>query len=362
LISPELSPSHALADLGFRPSFAEQLDRLERPDLVPARIAADGQNAWHLLGCRAPIGELSGRLRNELEGTARPAVGDWVAVADSEDRTIIHHVLDRRTAMIRRASGPALKSQVIAANVDVFGVVTSANHDLNVRRIERYLSVIWESGAVPVIVLNKVDLVNDVAPMLAEIESVAMAVPIVRVSARTGAGLEELRSYVGRGTTVALVGSSGVGKSSLINRLLGREAQQVNAIRDDDARGRHTTTRRELIVLPDGGVLVDTPGMRELGLVEDGGGVDTTFTDIAAIADTCRFADCQHESEPGCAVREALVLGTVAPERWESYRKLQREAAAFEARQDPVLAAERRREWKVITKAMRAQSKVTRKP
>jgi ribosome biogenesis GTPase / thiamine phosphate phosphatase len=360
LISPELGLS--LVDLGFRPFFAEQLERLARPDLVPARIAADGQNAWHLVGCRAAVGELSGRLRNELVGINRPAVGDWVAVADGDERAIIHHVFERKTAMVRRAAFTTIKSQMIGANVDVFCVVTSANHDLNVRRIERYLAAIWDSGATPVIVLNKVDLVDDVAPMLDEIEAVALAVPIVQVSALTGTGLDGLRSHVGKGTTVALIGSSGVGKSSLINRLLGRETQQVKAVRDDDARGRHTTTRRELIVLPDGGVLIDTPGMRELGLTEDGGGVDATFADIAAIIEACRFFDCRHESEPGCALREALAVGAIAPERWESYRKLQREVAAFEARQDPVLAAERRREWKVITKAMRAQSKVTRKP
>jgi ribosome biogenesis GTPase len=351
-----------LAELGFRPFFASQLAALYRSDLVPARIAADGQSVWHLLGCRAPIGELSGRLRGELEGIARPVVGDWVAVADGDDRAIIHHVLDRRTAMIRRAAGPALKSQVIAANVDVFGVVTSANHDLNPRRLERYLAVIWESGATPVIVLNKVDLVASVAPLLAEIETIAFGVPVAQVSALTGQGLDELRAYLGPGTTLAMVGSSGVGKSSLINRLLGRQAQQVNAIRDDDARGRHTTTRRELLLLPEGGVLVDTPGMRELGLIEDSGGVDATFADVAALTDQCRFADCRHESEPGCAIREALATGAISHDRWESYRKLQREIAAIEARRDPVLAAERRREWKVITKAMRAQSRVTKKP
>lgn len=363
MISPELSPSLALAlaDLGFRPFFAEQLQRLERSDLVPARVAADGQGVWHLAGCRAPVGELSGRLRNELVGVYRPAVGDWVAVADSDERAIIHHVCERRTVMVRRAAISTVKSQVIGANVDVFCVVTSANNDLNVRRIERYLAAIWDSGATPVIVLNKVDLVDDVVPMIDEIEAVALAVPIVRVSALTGAGLDGLRSHVGKGTTVAFVGSSGVGKSSLINRLLGRETQQVKAIRDDDARGRHTTTRRELIVMPDGGVLVDTPGMRELGLTEDGGGVDATFADIAEIVSRCRFADCRHESEPGCAVREALAVGVIAQERWQSYRKLRREVAFFEARQDPMLAAERRRKWKVISRAMRANSKMSRK-
>ena len=352
----------SLADLGFCPFFATLIAELHRPDLVPARIAADGQSAWHLAGCRASIGELSGRLRHELVGTARPVVGDWVAVADDEERAIIHHLLERRTALIRRAAFSTVQSQVIAANLDLICIVTSANRDLNPRRIERYLTAIWESGATPVIALNKVDLADDTRPMVEAIEAVALAVPMVRVSALTGVGLDELRSFLSPGTTVGFVGSSGVGKSSLVNRLLGREAQPVQAIRDDDARGRHTTTRRELIVLPTGGLLIDTPGMRELGLTEDGGGFDAAFADIAGLAADCRFADCRHETEPGCAVREALASGTLDPARWDSYRKLQREIAAFEARQDPVLAAERRREWKVINKSLKARSRISGKP
>jgi ribosome biogenesis GTPase len=352
----------SLDDLGFRPFFATLVAELHRPDLVPARIAADGQSAWHLAGCRATVGELSGRLRHELNGSARPVVGDWVAVVDGEQRAIIHHRLERSTALVRRAAYSTVQSQVIAANLDLICVVTSANRDLNPRRIERYLTAVWESGAAPVIVLNKVDLAADILPMVAAIEAVALAVPIVRVSALTGEGLDELRSHLGRGTTAGFVGSSGVGKSSLVNRLLGREAQEVKAIREDDARGRHTTTRRELIVLPTGGVLVDTPGLRELGLAEDGGGFDAAFADVTDLAADCRFADCRHETEPGCAVRAALTSGALDPGRWESYRKLQREIAAFEARQDPVLAAERRREWKVINKSLRARSRAFGKP
>lgn len=352
-----------LESLGFRPFISSQFDRLANSDLVPARIIADGQSVWHLAGCRAPAGELSGRLRSTLTGPARPATGDWVAVADDGgERAVIHHLLDRQTVMVRRAAGPGRGSQVIAANVDVVGIVTSANQDLNPRRIERYLTVVWESGATPVIVLNKIDLTGEIALLLAQLEAVALGVPIVQVSALTGTGIDDLRSHVGPGRTVALVGSSGVGKSSLINRLLGRDAQVVNAIRDDDARGRHTTTRRELIVLPEGGVLIDTPGMRELGLVDDGGGIDATFTDIAEVAAGCRFTDCQHETEPGCAVRAAITSGALSGERWESYRKLQREIAAYETRRDPVLAAEERRRWKMIHKSVRQQSRITGKP
>ena len=262
--------------------------------------------------------------------------------------------------MIRRAADTEATAQVIAANVDVICLVTSANRDLNPRRIERYLTAVWESGAAPVVVLNKVDLVEDLAPLIDTIASVALAVPIVQVSALTGIGIDALRSQARRGQTFGFVGSSGVGKSSLINRLVGREAQHVRDIREDDARGRHTTTRRELVLLPGGGVLIDTPGMRELGLIEDDGGVDTAFADIVEIAQACRFNDCLHEAEPGCAVQAALFSGTLNPDRLRSYRKLQREIAAAERRRDPVLAANERRRWKTIHKELRAREKVRR--
>jgi ribosome biogenesis GTPase len=310
------------------------------------------------------LGELAGRLRHELHETARPAVGDWVAVADDDHRAIIHHVLRRRSALIRRAADPhgrdTPRQQVIAANVDLFGIVTSANRDLNPRRLERYMTAAWDSGARPLIVLNKIDLAGDIAPLVASIEEVTFGVPIVPVSALSGAGVDELRSHIGRETTVGFVGSSGVGKSSLINRLVGREVQHVKEIREDDARGRHTTTRRELILLPGGGVLVDTPGMRELGLIEDEGGVDATFADIAEIARECRFNDCRHEGEPGCAVQAALSSGILDSERLQSYRKLQREIAAAERRRDPVLAANERRRWKSINKELRLLEKARR--
>jgi ribosome biogenesis GTPase / thiamine phosphate phosphatase len=348
-----------LEDLGFGPFFATQFDPLvrARPGLVPARIAADGAGIYHLLGSQARLGELSGRLRHELSGINRPAVGDWVAVTDDAERAVIHHVLRRRTAMIRRAADTDATAQMIAANVDVFCLVTSANRDLNPRRIERYLTAVWESGANPVVVLNKVDLVDDLPPLRQAVAAVALGVPTVEVSALTGVGVDALRAHVSRGTTVGLVGSSGVGKSSLINRLVGREVQHVSEIREDDARGRHTTTRRELVLLPGAGVLVDTPGMRELGLIEDDGGIDAAFADIAEIAKACRFNDCLHESEPGCAVQAALYAGGLAANRLQSYRKLQREIAAIERRRDPVLAANERRRWKTIHKELRAREK-----
>lgn len=353
-----------LDELGYRPFFAAQFDQLQRPDLVPARVAADGPGIYQLLGSEAPLGELSGRLRHERERLERggpPAAGDWVAVADGGGRATIHYILHRQSAMVRRAADSDAAEQVIAANLDIVFVVTSANRDLNLRRLERYLTAVWDSGATPAVLLSKTDLVWDIVPLVAAIEAVAVGVPILPVSAVTGSGLDALRGRIAPGDTAALVGSSGVGKSSLVNRLLGRDAQVVNAIRDDDARGRHTTTRREMLLLPGGGLLIDTPGMRELGLVEDDGGIATTFAEIETAALSCRFNDCRHESEPGCAVQAALAAGEIERGRWESYRKLRREIAAAETRRDPVLAAEERRRWKIIHKSMRAHPKVSQR-
>jgi len=353
---------HTLDTLGFDPYFAAQLELIleHSPGLAPARVVADGRDLLQLAGCAAGFGELSGRLRGELRPMQRPTTGDWVAVADGPDRAIIHHVLDRKTLLRRRAAGSDAAVQVVAANVDVFFVVTSADRDFSPRRLERYLTAVWDGGARPCIVLNKVDVITDVAPLLRAAEAVAPAVPVQAVSAQTGTGMDALQTHLSVGTTFGFVGSSGVGKSSLINRLLGQEIQTTKELRAS-GKGRHTTTRRELVVLPGEGILVDTPGMREFGMVADDGGLGTAFPEIVRFAEGCRYRDCRHESEPGCAVRAAVAAGELPAERLDSYVRLRRELDSADVRRDPVLGANTKRRWKSIHKQMRAFAKAERK-
>jgi ribosome biogenesis GTPase len=346
-----------LASLGFDGFFAAQFDELGHADWVPARIVAEGQSSFHVAGCRAPLGDLSGRLLHTQTKLERPVVGDWVAVIDGSERASIQHVLERRTTLLRRAAGTTDEAQLVAVNVDVFFIVTAVNRDFNEKRLERYVTAVWNSGAEPVVVLNKVDLGTELAPLLEAIERVAIGVPVVRASAVSGEGVEELRAHISAGKTIGFIGSSGVGKSSLTNRLLGRNAQAVGGLRSDE-RGRHTTTARQLIELAEGGVLVDTPGMREFGLLDDAGGVEATFADVTAFAEACRFRDCAHTGEPGCGVEAAVASGKLPAERLESYRKLLREIAATERKRDPILAGRSKARWKEIHRAMRARTKI----
>jgi ribosome biogenesis GTPase len=264
-------------------------------------------------------------------------------VRAAEASATIHHLLPRRSAFVRKAIGGG--AQVVAANVDVAFLVASLNADLNPRRIERYLATAWESGASPVVVLTKADLCDDCEAHKASIEAVALGVPVHVVSAVTGQGLADLSASFAPGQTAALLGSSGVGKSSLVNALAGSSLMVTQAIREEDARGRHTTTHRELVLLPGGRLMLDTPGMRELGLWDAEAGVATTFADVEALVAECRFRNCAHGAEPGCAVRAALVDGSLDEGRWRSYAKLQREAARFARRDDPRRQAELRKVW-----------------
>jgi len=286
-----------------------------------------------LYGLATPTGDvaarLSGRFVHEADVGMHPVAGDWVAAAVRPDEATatIEHVLPRHSAFIRKAAGGGRMAQVVAANADVAFVVASLNGDLNARRLERYLATAWDSGASPVVVLTKADLCHDFVARAAEVEAIALGVPVHVVSVVTGQGLAAVGGSFAVGQTAVLLGSSGVGKSSLVNALAGTALMATQAIRESDARGRHTTTHRELIVLPNGRLVLDTPGMRELGLWEAGAGVATTFADLEALAPLCRFKDCTHGPEPGCAVQAAIAAGTLDPRRLRSYVKLQRELA-----------------------------------
>ncbi|MGO4126207.1 ribosome small subunit-dependent GTPase A [Inquilinus sp. YAF38] len=329
--------------------------------LSPARVTVQRRGAYTLI---TPQGEmtshLSGRFAHEAQEGEYPVTGDWVAVSVPPDKAsaTIHAVLPRRNAFTRKAAGPGRPvAQVVAANIEVAFLVTSLNAERNARRIERYLATALESGAAPVVVLTKADLCDDRAPALAEIEPLTRGVPVHVVSAVSGEGIEGLRGCFAPGQTAVLLGSSGVGKSSLVNALAGMERMATGGIREDDARGRHTTTHRELVLLPDGRLVLDTPGMRELGLWDAEAGVATAFDDIEALAATCRFGDCRHEAEPGCAVRAALEDGRLDGDRWRNWGKLQRELAHLGRREDPVARAAARKVWIQRNKQGRAGKK-----
>jgi ribosome biogenesis GTPase len=332
-----------LQHLGWDSAWQDEFEPYDRDGLVPARVAVRHHGPCVLF---TADGELGGVPAGRLGEDELPAVGDWVAVRrlPGEKKALVEAVLPRRSAFVRKEAWRRTAAQVVAANVDVVFLVSAFGHDLNPRRIERYLTATWESGAQPVIVLTKTDLYPDEVPAgEAEVAAVAFGVPVHPVSGITGDGLEALDGYLEPGRTVALLGSSGVGKSTLVNRLAGGRVMATREIRGD-GRGRHTTTHRELVPLPGGALLLDTPGMRELQLWAGEESLDGAFADVAELAAECRFADCEHRTEPGCAVRAALADGSLDRERWLSYGKLQRELRALEVRQDGRLRMEARKQ------------------
>jgi ribosome biogenesis GTPase / thiamine phosphate phosphatase len=341
-------PEFDLTELGWTPDLAENLE----PGLVPGRVAAVHRGALDVWTEAAAV-------RSRLPGRAMHdgldvAVGDWVGLGDGLVRTVV----PRRSAIVRNAAGLATTAQTLAANVDLAFVVSSLGPDLEPRRIERYLVTIWESGASPEIVLTKADRLDDPAELVAEVEAVAVGVPVHVVSALTGQGCDALRARIAAGTTAVLIGSSGVGKSTLVNRWLGEEVMVTTETREDDDEGRHTTTHRQILVLPGGGLVIDTPGLREIQLWDAGAeALDATFADVEELAADCRFGDCTHTHEPDCAVLAAVESGELASDRLQSWRKLQRELRAIALRHDIRLRKEESRKWKLRTRDARARTR-----
>jgi ribosome biogenesis GTPase len=349
---------------GWSDSLRHEFASYAAAGLVPARVVVQQRGLWRLVSETGELtAQISGRFARDAVSGGYPVVGDWVAASltDGGAQATIHHVLPRRTAFTRKAAGPAGGEQVVAANIDVAFLTASLNADLNLRRLERYLAATWQSGAEPVIVLTKADLAANLAEFTDEVETIAFGTPVWAVSALTGEGLEALNTYLSPGRTVAVVGSSGVGKSTLVNALAGQEVMSTGVIRESDDRGRHTTSHRELFLLPGGGLILDTPGMRELGLWDAEEGVGAAFGDLEALAAKCRFGDCGHTNEPGCAVRAARASGALDEGRWRGWLKLQRELAFEQAKEHPALRAERRRRWVQIAKANRTRDKLERR-
>jgi ribosome biogenesis GTPase / thiamine phosphate phosphatase len=340
-----------LNDLGWDDGFAAALQ--PHDNCIPARVSAQHRGEYDVL---TEAGELrahvAGRLRHDASsGADLPAVGDWVALRDET----IHAVLPRRSAFLRKVAWSQTEAQVLAANVDTVFVVTGLDDDFNPRRLERYLTLAWESGASPAVVLTKADLCDDPLAMLLEAEQVALGVPAHVVSNVTGEGLDELATHLEPAKTVALLGSSGVGKSSLVNRLLDDEVQATKELAEDGT-GRHTTTARQLFRLPGGAMLVDTPGLREVQLWDADDGINEAFADVDELAADCRFNDCAHRREPGCAVQAAIDEGRLPRQRLQSYRALQRELKRLAMKQDARLRSEER---KKRVKQARSRRKVS---
>ena len=348
-----------LKDIGWDSFFQKNFQTLKIPDSVPARVFSEFKDAFQVY---SESGELtatvSGKMRYLAEAEKQyPAVGDWVVIKplNNEQKAIIHALLPRKSKFSRKVAGERTEEQIVSANIDTVFIVSGMDggRNFNLRRIERYLTLAWSSGATPVVVLNKIDLCTDIDSFIHKIETIASDIAIHPVSAKERIGLNALRNYLDRGKTAAFLGSSGVGKSALINSLLGAEKQKTGEVREDDRMGRHTTTKRELIILPGGGMVIDTPGMREIQMWAGEEDLHVAFHDIEMLAKRCRFSDCSHNIESGCAVKAAVDKGDLDPSRLENYRKLQKELNYLAYREEHSSRLYEKLRWKKVAKLVK---------
>lgn len=341
-----------LTQLGWNTELQNEFETVNNKEWIAGRVTLEHKRIYRVMTESGELmAEITGKMRYQAGGREDyPAVGDWVLLSarPNEGKATIHGILPRFSKFSRKVAGDTTEEQIVATNVNTVFLVAALNQDFNIRRLERYLLLTWESGANPVIVLTKADLCDDPETFIHDVEGVAFGVPIHVTSAKDLIGLEPLQSYLSEGQTVALLGSSGAGKSTLTNFLLGEEKQLVQEIRDEDGKGRHTTTHRELVVLPSGGMIIDTPGMRELQLWEADGGMSQSFSDVEELAEQCFFRDCKHENERECAVREAIESGALDEKRFQSYVKLQRELAYLERKNDKRAQLAEKEKWKKL--------------